>query len=526
MGKKFVDKKRATTYNLVYRSQEDPLAFEEGGGQRVFVEAGGRAGRAAEGRPGHAAQTLQQSLRDLDLSGIGEGDAEEREVGAAAKYGVLLDDRNYDYTQHLRAVGGAGGVLLEAPAAREKRPAAVEIRDAELPAEALASQHRMDIKGAAYPLGPQPFMDPEVREVLEALNDDGSDASGDFDDDMMELLNADGPAEGGDSDSGDDGGFGSDGSDFDPDDVFAHVRRMKARQAARGNASTSSCCDESDAQSAGGSTGFSMSSSAMFRNEQLALLDEQYDRVEAMYESESEDDGRYDAEGRYIPEVDADGNAVPISSRPDFEQVLDEFLNEYELTGKKMQPVVEGGSGAGKLGTYRGALLAGDGDDDGKRQVVLAGARLEAEDRAKSAAMEEAELDALFERNTRARTAWDCESILSTYSTLENHPATIYEERAPRIRISRKTGLPLAEEHKSESESEEGEPEDGAPKTHAGSARPANETAEEKRARKKQAQEARRKRREQKKETRGAFAERHERRMQSRRDRQQIVVPL
>ena len=36
----------------------------------------------------------------------------------------------------------------------------------------------------------------------------------------------------------------------------------------------------------------------------------------------------------------------------------------------------------------------------------------------------------------------DCESILSTYSTLYNHPATITEKK-PAIELSKKSGLPL-----------------------------------------------------------------------------------
>ncbi|KAJ2712528.1 Protein ltv1, partial [Coemansia spiralis] len=143
MGKKFIDKKSATTYNLVYRSQEDPLAFEEGSTDRVFVPAGqkGRS-RAAPGK--QADQTVEQSLRDLQLDD-GNGGL-ERQAGEAALYGVYLDDREYDYTKHLRAVGTGGGVILEAPsvtaaaAARAKRTR-VEIRDVSLPAEVLPSQH-------------------------------------------------------------------------------------------------------------------------------------------------------------------------------------------------------------------------------------------------------------------------------------------------------------------------------------------------------------------------------------------------
>ena len=37
---------------------------------------------------------------------------------------------------------------------------------------------------------------------------------------------------------------------------------------------------------------------------------------------------------------------------------------------------------------------------------------------------------------------WDCESILSTYSTLYNHPKLISEPRNNKIQLSSKTGIP------------------------------------------------------------------------------------
>ncbi|KAJ1734871.1 Protein ltv1 [Coemansia biformis] len=510
MVRKFVDKKKATTYNLVYRSQEDPLAFEEGSNDRVFVEATQKGGLKASSSK-RADQTVEQSLRDLQLDDADDAGAGRR-AGEAALYGIYLDDRSYDYTKHLRPVGAGGGVILEVPDAAKKKRDAVEIRGAELPAEVLPSQHRMDIRSEAFPRGLQPYMDAEVREALEALDDDGG--TDEFDDTLLEKLDAD---ELSSADEGPGGfGSGSDDSDFDPEDVFAQVRRMKARREQR--------ADSDDEASVGGSTGFSMSSSAMYRNDKLTLLDEQYERVEAMYgDSDSdESEARYDSDGHYIPQLDADGKALPASTRPDFEHVLDEFLADYELTGKKMQTVVEGGSGAGKLGTYRNALLdvGSDGSRElSKQQVLLAGQRLDAESNAKSDATDEAELDALFVE--KARTPWDCESILSTYSSLENHPATIYEERTPRIRLSRKSGLPLAA-----SPVRSSSPDDAEPRERAATARPANETREEKRTRKRQVQEAKRARRDQKKETRGVYAEQQERRQQSRRDRQQLVVHI
>ncbi|KAJ2206153.1 Protein ltv1 [Coemansia sp. RSA 518] len=260
-----------------------------------------------------------------------------------------------------------------------------------------------------------------------------------------------------------------------------------------------------------------MTSSTMHRNDKLTLLDEQFDRIEAMYEDSDSEAERYDSDGHYIPEYDAMGNAKPLSTRADFESVLNEFLNDYELTGKKMQAVVEGGTGAGKLGTYRDGLAGGE---ESRKAVVRAAERILDEAAAKTDEQDAAEVAAMFQ--PKERTAWDCQSILSTYSTLDNHPATIHEARAPRIRVSRKSGFPVVDAI--DENSDEGGDEE--PREDKGVARNKTESAEEKRARKRQVQEERRQRREEKRETRGVFAEKRDRREQSKNDRRQYVVHL
>ncbi|KAJ1776850.1 Protein ltv1 [Coemansia sp. RSA 2167] len=482
MGKQFISKKSGKTYNLVFRSQEDPLAFEEGSTDRVFVERG-KQRRAARGN---------DVADDFAALGLNTNDA----AGQAALYGIFLDDRKYDYTQHLRKVGSGGGIMLEAPAKKDKR-SEIAMRS-DLPAEALPSTHRMDIRSAPFPTGPQPYMDADVRDALEALSGDDAD---DLDDDLMAKLNAD-------ELSSNEAEFDDD-DDFDPEDVFAHVQRMKQHRVMSD--------DEWSQSDRAPSTSQSMTSSTMHRNDKLTLLDEQFDRIEAMYEDSDSEAERYDSDGHYIPEYDAMGNAKPLSTRADFESVLNEFLNDYELTGKKMQAVVEGGTGAGKLGTYRDGLAGGE---ESRKAVVRAAERILDEAAAKTDEQDAAEVAAMFQ--PKERTAWDCQSILSTYSTLDNHPATIHEARAPRIRVSRKSGFPVVDAI--DENSDEGGDEE--PREDKGVARNKTESAEEKRARKRQVQEERRQRREEKRETRGVFAEKRDRREQSKNDRRQYVVHL
>ncbi|KAJ2745873.1 Protein ltv1 [Coemansia sp. BCRC 34301] len=562
MGKQFIDKKSAKTYKLVYRSQEDPLAFEDGASERVLVALNkNESGKSARGKD--ADQTVQQSLRDLRLDDIAEEELDQQ-VGKAALYGIYLDDREYDYTKHLRAVGTGGGVLLNVAAKKEKH-AGVEILGMDednddraaaqhsgrfhLPAEALPSRHRMNIKAEAVPTGLQPNMDLNVREALEALDDEDVD---ELDDDFLDKLNADGPpsdAEGECEYVSDDGYFDDDDedADFDPNDVFAQVRKMKAaRQRQLGSDGSDDDYDGSQPGANSGwrgartaSTGFSMSSSAMYRNENLTFLDEQFDAIEAMYEHEDTDseDERYDERGHHIPQYDEHGNKKSISTRADFDNVLNDFLESYELAGKKMHVVVEGGTGAGKLGTVRDAFLDETmSKEENKKALLSTGLRLIEETNAKTKKQDDEELAHYFKE--KERTPWDCQTILTTYSTLDNHPATIYEKRAPQIKVNRRTGFPMVQalagddEHGKGVNSDEdvdmcgADDDNDVSKENKGRPRPKDESKEEKRARKKQIQEDKRSRREVKKETREVFAEKKDRKKQSKLDRAQYVVHL
>ena len=146
---------------------------------------------------------------------------------------------------------------------------------------------------------------------------------------------------------------------------------------------------------------------------------------------------------------DNDSDEAPelITSREDFDSMLNQFLNEFEIVGRKMKPKLEGESGPEKLDVLRRAMgqderirISNDGDDDEKDD------------------------DDLFSSNEEdKKDRWDCETILSvpffnchiiqnhnshmlaTYTNLENHPRLI-RARDPKpvlkIALDRKTGLP------------------------------------------------------------------------------------
>ncbi|KMS94004.1 hypothetical protein BVRB_025760 [Beta vulgaris subsp. vulgaris] len=96
---------------------------------------------------------------------------------------------------------------------------------------------------------------------------------------------------------------------------------------------------------------------------------------------------------------------------------------------------------------------------------------------------------------------WDCESILSTLSNVENHPRVIKEPK--RFMKTNVLSLPIAEDQKL--------PDDVHPqeRCNLGERRPCNETNEERRARKKAVREARQQRRSDKKQLKLSFTAKH-----------------
>eukprot|EP00128_Syssomonas_multiformis_P007792 Colp12_sorted_trinity150504_noHs@7728 len=124
--------------------------------------------------------------------------------------------------------------------------------------------------------------------------------------------------------------------------------------------------------------------------------------------------------------------------------------------------------------------------------------------------MEEYDDDEIGELNEEDKgEKWDCESYLSTYSNLYNHPKVLDAPppRQPKIKISEKSGLPVGVVGRSrkDSESEEAQDENAEVKANLGEARPRAEEKEQKKARKQAIKEERRTKRETKKALKEAF---------------------
>ncbi|KAI0692978.1 Low temperature viability protein-domain-containing protein [Cytidiella melzeri] len=497
-------------FQLVHRSLRDPRIHDPEASQHVLKEF-----ERPNDKKGKSRIDLEQVLpaSDKDRANIGE----------AAAYGVYYDDTEYDYMQHLRPVGlqedGVDSVLIEAPSTSKGKGKAKDSRELiDIPAEALPSASEIPRNYESQQAVPtslsgfQPDMDPHLRQVLEALEDDAF-VEDESEDDFFGELVADGERA---ADDVVEFEFAEDGLGDEIDDSVdgdeervnggmeegweARFARFKMEQRKEQTTLT-----ETDGLSEGGDTvgtlpqfsviggkkrrkgssdasGYSMSSSSMFRNEGLTTLDERFDQIQKEYDTDEdeEDEGSdYDS----APEL--------ITSREDFDAMMNEFLEDFEIVGGKMRPVLSGESAVDKLDTFRKALgraqIRDQEDDDGEGDFLMPVDIDEAKDR------------------------WDCETILTTYSNLENHPRLIRARQTritPKITLDPKTGLPVVGETRAPRRQAQpiNETEDTERPIRVTISRPKDESKEDKKLRKQAVKAERQTRRADKKNTKEQFS--------------------
>lgn len=198
--KKWIDKNSPSTqtYQLLYRSQNDPelLKSESAGERALFAIA--QKGQASSSKhefgSQHRALHLADLEDDLDFESMRENE------GEAAEHGIFFDDTSYDYMQHMRDLGQGGGdshfvdalptkvkgknkgqtlrledALRQVNLNDDNESVAPSLVDGSLSVfsrttkqRALESQQDVPDEIAGF----QPDMDPRLREVLEALDDE------------------------------------------------------------------------------------------------------------------------------------------------------------------------------------------------------------------------------------------------------------------------------------------------------------------------------------------------------------------
>jgi protein LTV1 len=483
--KQFISKKESLRFNVVHRSQRDPRLADPEASDFVLQEVSGSGGpQSADLRQlasdiaadESALHVMDEHDRKMDAPDnahfVRFADAAERDSAAAATSGGkkslaardahgkpwmysrrdfdvgylgLPEDDGYDYSQHLRETGGGayyskdgdvrggkapGGVLLPEEDMREYEAAE---KAAELIREAKRQAAKAKAKGDFVPAEARATAESELTpykefvssqpglyegvdlEVAAMLDGELEIAPGDeLEDDfvtlaMMDQLPEDQAAADGEDgydeyDSDDDGahagsGRGSDDDDDDDDDYDGYMTQRgyyKDNYDGRGPGS-----ERTERES--------LASTMSRRTQSVRVIDERFEESLKAYDAE-------DA----IGELDPDGEDV--QGHLDTEQIdglLDEFLDGVKSSRteaiQKLEP--------------------------GDRKAVLCAASAGPE-------ISEAELSRRAEEEIRdiskprEREQWDCETVISTYSNLENHPRLIEVIRPQRaIRLER--GLPV-----------------------------------------------------------------------------------
>ncbi|XP_031553215.1 protein LTV1 homolog [Actinia tenebrosa] len=377
MGKKkkpFIDKKTAHSFQVVHRSQRDPLQADQDSSRHVLVPLNTEA---------------QESSKDGE-----QGSSKEERKEELTKFGIDFED-DYDYFQHLKTRTDctleplpSNVTVIEA-----KKPASKEFGDLKLPSEAFPSVYEEEeglLNLAAPAPGPHPEWDPDIVAALDG-DFDPDDPDNELEDDF--ILKANNPVSE-DMDSDDD----LIRSDDDDDDGGGVERYFPSDEGEDfENNSEGSGFTFGDEETKSRFTNYSMTSSVIRRNEGLTLLDDRFEKV--MEEYDEDEIGALDHE-------EMAGNVNPDS------ELLNSLVDDYEKKVPKVR--------------------FADMECDDKA------VRHEAESSDEESGNEVVKID------VTPKEQWDCESILSTYSNLYNHPTLIKEpSKAKQIKLSNKTGIPI-----------------------------------------------------------------------------------
>ena len=574
MGKKksFIDKNASSTYHVVRRSMRDVTHI-------------GPDGEAAEVPSDFVLMPSPSNRAETDSRVLGRGAGSsvlaavdstqapasqpssvmsklQRKIASAG----LLED-TYDYDRHLLPITGTGVFFSGesghiADAARDSRS-----RDVKLEEEVMEVDRQLD----SIAMTPD-CMDDDIAKAL----------FGDFEEGAFEELLDDfciTAAQEPDPELRGGGGEGDTSGSFDYD---AHIRSLieKAERQARGEGNVPDAAalkrhpawsgdgeffnqatplhlrntdedDEEDASSLdrefGGEFGeggdYATAApgvvSCLPPDEERALC-EKFEQT--LLEYDSDDVGDLDEECEVIRgEIDVENNKV-------LEAVFDDFLEEKKdeifIEGTRHLPEYkrEGGSGysalvGGKMvdAKHLARKIEEDeeknkGEDGAPFEDVLAQAdKTLANPEMEPAPFEDVLIDGKSYFSERNQNPFDCESILTTYSNLDNNPAVVGrsgrrrgkakermeyvpEDEPAQIFLSNKTGLPLGVLPTKTSEEDRWDGDDTFVSINKGEARLKSESKAEKKARKAAVKEERRVARMQKKMMKEAFAEEFERR--------------
>jgi len=490
--KQFIDKKTAHRFTLMHRSQQDPVYHMEDGSKMVLHPADQKTATALKKLGMGNLIAGEGPLPGGSLSGDeGASEGAGRELREVDELGLPVD--GYDYNKHLAPIDGGGmfvsksgevksskDVVFTANGAKEAASSKeASSKEFSLPDGVLASDREYDRMLDAITLRPE-RMDRELRVLLEEDDDTASAVGEEFDgcvntleDDFMTQLMA-AEAEGGDDD----------GFDFDE-----HVKRLMA-EAELEDAENEEFDSEEEFD-------FEDVLHTVSSTRPKREIDEHFERVLAEYDD--------DEIGELEPAIHDERVGGVLDENAEHMKILvGEFLaakKEDEDRPKEIGATAANreartfaaGGAAGKAEAAPSEEAGQDGDDGA--------ADAEEEDD-----FDEDEMLSRFGYENRPKPKWDCETIVSTYSTLDNHPTLLVAEGGRRRKKKGRGRLKDGDDDESDGDRSL---EDGMTmmSINTGIARDRKETSEEKKLRKRMVKEQHRMRRLEKKSTKELFKE-------------------
>jgi protein LTV1 len=309
-------------------------------------------------------------------------------------HGIYFEDQDaYNYMQHLKPIGeDPNGVFIpsteitkSSASSTTKKSVTFHLPDEVFPSKTESKIGLLNQQASDYSSF-DPNLDPSLREVLIALEDEEY-VENDLEEDFFEALDAQAiPKQY--------VNMVQEAENREKDWELDHFgfQKTQVNRADQDSEDSDSINSDEEHIPRYAKTNFSMTSSAMFRNQNLTLLDDRFDKVLNDYSDEESEDS---------------ADALSLSET---NEILNEFLLETETIGRKRKVIP-------KRNTFEETIQSLNKPE---LEAVLARLALEEDNSLHVPEVERIDID-------EQRRDWDVESMLSTYSNLYHRPTLIKE---------------------------------------------------------------------------------------------------
>jgi len=440
----------------MHRSQQDPMFHQEGGSKIILHPADDKTAAAMR------KMGLQVGNEGMGgLADITEDYSAKKGLREVDELGLPVD--GYDYSKHLAEIQPGGTFISKSGAIISSSEVVYDAaKDTKmglsLPSEVLASETEYGRMLEAITLRPD-RMEKELRVLLEEQNDIDSEAEsileneGTLDDDFMDQL------------------ITAEKNSGEQDDAFdydAHVARLMGNCDNDSEYDSDEVYDEDDMLAR-------VSSSRPVRDIDL--------HFETVLQNEYGDDQIGELDNAHYDET---VGGIMANDAVRLQEAMNEFVEEQISDKERGQKEIGATESNKNVKTIE--LLESEGD--------------ETDDENPEDGLTEGEKQKLLDSwgyKDRPAQMWDCETIVSTYSVLDNHPQLIQVTRK-----KKKKSPKVVQEDEVVSE-DESEQDDFSSVATFAIGRDKRETSEEKRLRKKLVKDDKRMRRQEKKSTKEMY---------------------